>query len=152
VDAVREKLNRRAARQFRAQTHFFGYEGRCAFPTNFDANYTQALGRLAGLCAARGLGGVLVALQGLQGPPESWRPVAIPLARLIHMEARNGVEKPVIAKALVDLKGSPFRSFSAQRDDWLTTDSYVFPGPIQFGGEESLTDRRSHTLRLEQGN
>jgi pyrophosphate--fructose-6-phosphate 1-phosphotransferase len=151
VEAVREKLKQTGSTTLRAHTHFFGYEGRCGFPTNFDSDYTQALGRLAGLCVTRGLGGVLVALQDLSGPVESWRPIAVPLARLIHLEMRHGAEKPVIEKALVELDGAPFRSFSEQRAAWLTSDCYSYPGPIQFGEGNVLADRRTHTLLLEQG-
>jgi pyrophosphate--fructose-6-phosphate 1-phosphotransferase len=120
--------------------HFFGYEGRSCLPSNFDANYGYALGKLSALAAQDGLTGVILALQGLLRPPEEWIPKAVPIARLMHFETRSGKDKPVIAKALVDLKGKAYQRYAKDKEKWKIDDCYLQPGPIQFYGDSSLTD------------
>jgi pyrophosphate--fructose-6-phosphate 1-phosphotransferase len=134
---------------FQVQGHFFGYEGRSGQPSNFDADYTYALGRLAALLVAAGRTGSLCALAGLAGPAERWRALAVPLTSMMRVEQRKGRAVPVIGKALVRLDAEPFRTFAAAREAWAADDAYVFPGPIQFFGPGAIADARTHTLALE---
>ncbi len=119
---------------FHALPHFFGYEGRSAFPSNFDASYCYTLGHLATLAVRSKCSGYMCFVSNLHEPVEKWDFGAVPLSSLMHLEMRKGALKPVIAKALVDLKGKPFKFFSQQRDKWRIEDRYSFPGPIQFEG------------------
>lgn len=154
VDAVAERLARLsagAARGFRAQTHFLGYEGRCAFPSNFDADYTYALGRLAAALVAFERTGYICALRGLAGPPERWQARAVPITALMHLEQRRGRATPVVAKAHVRLDGPVFRALAAERERMTDDDGYRYPGPIQYFGPEEVAGLRSETLRLERG-
>ena len=156
VELVGRELSSRAARgsfhgRFSAQTHFLGYEGRCAAPSNFDADYTAALGRTAALLVACGRSGVMAAVGGLLGPPSSWVPSGVPITSLLHLEVRKGRPTPVIRKALVDLDGAPFGAFVAVRDAWAAEDAYVAPGAIQYWGPESVCESRPWTLALERG-
>ncbi|MDD4961560.1 MAG: diphosphate--fructose-6-phosphate 1-phosphotransferase, partial [Candidatus Marinimicrobia bacterium] len=117
VEMVTDKLNALQAEgkykgKFKTHTHFFGYEGRCSFPSNFDADYTYALGYTAAVLAANGLSGYMSAVRGLAGPADAWIPGGIPMTRMMNMERRHGQNKPVIRKALVDLQGEPFRVFA----------------------------------------
>lgn len=134
----------------KAQCHFFGYEGRCANPSLFDADYTYALGRTAALLAAARASGYLCALSRLAEPVARWIPRAVPLTSLMRMEERKGRRVPVIGKALVDLDGAPFRRFAAERNAW-TEDVYRFPGAIQYFGPDDVSRRPTRTLLLEQG-
>jgi len=156
VEMVGRELARRRrdggfSGSFSAQTHFLGYEGRCAAPTNFDADYTAALGRTAAHLVALGRTGLMAAVQGLVGAPATWTPVGVPVAARLHMERRKGRAVPVIRKALVDLDGAPFRAFAAERDRWILDDAYVYPGAIQYWGPEAVTEARPRTLVLERG-
>ena len=126
--------------KFAAQGHFLGYEGRCCFPSNFDANYGYALGMLAAVAVRDGLTGVICAIQNLQKEPLKWQMKAIPIIQLMHLEVRGGREIAVIQKTLVDLKAKPFGLFFSLRNSWRIQDNYQYPGPIQFFGDPDLTD------------
>jgi pyrophosphate--fructose-6-phosphate 1-phosphotransferase len=126
--------------KFLAQEHFFGYEGRACLPTNFDANYCYALGRLAAIGVRDGATGMICAVQNLKRPPEEWRAKLVPIVQMMRMEVRKGKEKPVVEKALVDLRGKAFAHFSQARTSWEIEDHYRYPGPIQFFGARELTD------------
>ena len=151
IRLVKQELERRNFRvKFQTQEHFFGYEGRCALPTNFDANYTYALGRSAAQAIQQGLTGVICGMRGLKSAASSWQPTFVPLLNLMHLEVRKGVQKPVIQKALVDLKGKAFAAFAQSRKRWELEDCYNQPGPIQFSGSHNLTDRCPVSLILAQ--
>jgi pyrophosphate--fructose-6-phosphate 1-phosphotransferase len=136
--------------RFSAITHFFGYEGRCGSPSNFDANYTYALGYNAAVLALNKCSGYLSSVRKLVRNPKQWECGAVPLTMMMNIERRKGKEKPVIRKALVDLKGEPFKQFTKKRDMWAATESYIFPGPIQYFGPVELTDITTATLQYEQ--
>ena len=136
--------------KFSPLTHFFGYEGRCAMPSNFDADYCYALGRTAACLIASGVTGYMSSVQNLTAPAAQWIAGGIPTTMMMNMERRHGELKPVIQKALVDLQGKPFTYFAAHRDEWAHTMSFIYPGPIQFYGEPELCDQPSRTLSLEQ--
>ena len=120
--------------------HFFGYEGRAGFPTNFDANYCTALGFTAALLISTGHTGYMAAVLNLTSPVEKWEIAGVPITMLMHLEKRKEKLKPVIEKALVDLQGKVFMHFQEAREDWATEDHYRFQGPIQFSGDPVLTD------------
>lgn len=136
---------------FSAQGHFFGYEGRCADPSNFDADYCYSLGAVAAFLAAAGLTGYLASVRDLLKPAARWRAGGVPLAALLNLERRHGKDKPVIRKALVDLKGAPFRAFVRMRGHWALEDAYASPGPLQFWGPREVAYAVPETLRLERG-
>lgn len=138
------------AGKFSAITHFFGYEGRCGAPSNFDANYCYALGYNAAVLALNGLTGYLSSVRRLVRPPARWECGGVPLTMMMNMERRKGKEKPVIQKALVDLGGVPFRALEKHREAWALEDAYSFPGPIQYFGPASVTDVPTKTLLHEQ--
>lgn len=144
---VKEELRKQNI-SFNVVNHFFGYEGRACFPSNFDANYCYALGRLGSLAAREGVTGGILAIKHLSRPVSEWEPAVIPLVQLMKLETRKGVEKPVIAKALVDLTGKPFSHFARIRKKWRLEDLYQMPGPIQFFGDPTLTDRPPISLCL----
>jgi pyrophosphate--fructose-6-phosphate 1-phosphotransferase len=129
------------------QEHFFGYEGRSCLPTNFDANYAYSLGILGAMAARDRATGVICALRSLKESPDRWIPVVSSLVPMIHLEERNGSQKPVIAKVLVDVKGPHFITFSTNRNQWAIEDQYRFPGPIQFFGDPVLTDACPYIVR-----
>ena len=137
--------------KFSAITHFFGYEGRCGVPSNFDANYTYALGYNAAVLALNKCTGYLSSVRKLSKKAQDWECGGIPLTMMMNIERRKGKEKPVIKKALVELKGEPFKHLAKNRADWAVNDQYVFPGPIQFFGPAEVTDMTTFTLMLEQG-
>lgn len=142
IDLVMKNLKKRSdyKGKFTPQHHFFGYEGRSCFPSNFDANYCYALGHVAALAIRDQLTGVICSLQKLSGPVANWKVQAVPIVQLMHFEMRNNKEKPVIEKYLVDAKGALFLHFLHVRKSWETEDLYLYPGPIQFFGDQLLTD------------
>jgi diphosphate-dependent phosphofructokinase len=137
MELVKKELGRLGVK-CNALNHFFGYEGRACLPTNFDANYCYALGLFAALAARDSANGVILAVKNLRRPVQEWEPKAVPIVQLMDFELRSGKEKPVIAKALVDLQGKPFRHFAQNRKKWRTDDFYQMPGPIQFFGDSEL--------------
>ncbi len=136
--------------KFSALHHFFGYEGRCAAPSNFDADYCYALGYNAACLIAAGVTGYISSLRNLTRPSVQWLAGGVPITMMFNMERRNGKIKPVIQKALVNLNDTPFRRFAAKRDDWAINTSYVFPGPIQYFGPSEVCDQPTLTLHYEQ--
>lgn len=147
IDLVQKELNKREFKgKFNAFSHFFGYEGRSCMPTNFDANYCYALGSLAYLAIREELTGMICSIQHLNQSTEHWEMKMVPLVNLIHLEIRLGKEKPVIKKALVDINGKAFLKFASLRKEWELQDHYLSPGPIQFFGDEALTDSVPITL------
>lgn len=147
---VERELRERGIEGFSPAFHFLGYEGRCALPTEFDATYCYGLGWLAGAQIAHGLTGTLTAIRNPIQAPADWVPVALPLVRLMDVEERNGKQKPVITKALVELSGGAFQSFARQRSLWAETDSFRQPGPVQYFGGRELTWRPPMTLLAEE--
>lgn len=137
--------------KFAWQNHFFGYEGRCAFPSNFDADYCYSLGYTAFVLAASGLSGYLSSVRNLTAPASDWEAGGVPLVSMMNMERRHGSDKPVIKKALVELDGAPFKEFAAHRAAWALSSDYRVPGGIQYFGPSELTDKPSLTLLLERG-
>ncbi|WP_428039703.1 diphosphate--fructose-6-phosphate 1-phosphotransferase [Candidatus Avelusimicrobium fimicolum] len=137
--------------KFSAITHFFGYEGRCGIPSTFDANYTYALGYNAAVLALNKCSGYLSSVRKLTKKAQDWECGGIPLTMMMNIERRKGKEKPVIKKALVELKGEPFKHLLKNRADWAELDLYTFPGPIQFFGPDEVTNLTTFTLLLEQG-
>ncbi|GAU25764.1 hypothetical protein TSUD_222210 [Trifolium subterraneum] len=135
--------------EFKGQSHFFGYEGRCGLPTNFDANYCYALGYGAGALLHSGKTGLISSVANLCAPVEEWTVGGTALTSLMDVERRHGKFKPVIKKAMVELEGAPFKKFASLRDEWALKNCYTSPGPIQFTGPGS--DAVSHTLLLESG-
>ncbi len=136
--------------KFDFQTHFFGYEGRCAFPSNFDADYCYSLGYTAFLLAASGLSGYIASVKRLSSPAAEWEAGGVPLVSMMNIERRHGEDRPVIRKALVDLSGAPFREFAARRSAWALSSDYRVPGGMQYFGPSELTDRPTATLLLER--
>ena len=136
--------------KFSAQHHFFGYEGRCAAPSNFDADYCYALGTSAAQLIANGKTGYMAIVKNTTAPAEEWVAGGVPITMMMNMERRNGEMKPVIRKALVELDGAPFKAFASQRDKWARETAYVYPGPIQYWGPTEVCDQPTRTLALEQ--
>ncbi len=135
--------------KFNAQHHFFGYEGRCAFPSNFDADYCYSLGYNAFLLIQNGFTGYLSSIRNLHRPSTEWTAGGMPITKMMNIERRGGEDKPVIKKALVDLNGGPFKYFKDHRDEWKANTCYTFPGAIQYYGPEEVCDLTTKTLRLE---
>ena len=135
--------------KFSALHHFFGYEGRCAAPSNFDADYCYALGYNAANLINAGVTGYISSLRNLTKPSVQWLAGGVPITMMFNMERRHGEMKPVIQKALVRLDGTPFRRFAAKRDDWAINTCYVFPGPIQYFGPAEVCDQPTMTLHYE---
>ncbi|MBD5272434.1 MAG: diphosphate--fructose-6-phosphate 1-phosphotransferase [Bacteroides sp.] len=135
--------------KFAAQHHFFGYEGRCADPTNFDADYTYALGYNAAMLINAGLTGYMSSVRNLTDHTENWICGGIPITMMMNMERRNGELKPVIQKALVNLNGRPYLTFASKRETLALNTLYQYPGPIQYFGPAEICDRPSMTLLLE---
>ena len=136
--------------KFAALHHFFGYEGRCAAPSNFDADYCYALGTSAAQLIANDKTGYMAIVKNTTAPTDEWKAGGVPITMMMNMERRNGEMKPVIRKALVELDGNPFKTFAAKRDEWARETSFVYPGPIQYWGPSSVCDRPTCTLALEQ--
>lgn len=137
--------------KFSAINHFFGYEGRCAIPSNFDADYTYSLGYTASLLISEGKTGYMSSVRNLTAPATEWIAGGVPITMMMNMEKRHGKMKPVIQKALVRLDGAPFKYFAAHREDWADEKaSYVYPGPIQYYGPTEVCDLPTKTLQLEK--
>ena len=136
--------------KFNAQHHFFGYEGRCAAPSNYDADYCYALGFNASQLIAAGKTGYMSSVRNTTAPAAEWVAGGIPITMMMNMERRHGEMKPVIQKALVDLNGAPFKAFAANRELWAKETCYVYPGPIQYFGPTEVCDQTTKTLALEQ--
>ena len=130
--------------------HFFGYEGRCAFPSNFDADYCYSLGYNAAMLIQYGYNGYLSKVSNLSKPADEWVAGGMPITKMMNIERRNGKDKPVIRKALVDLDGAPFKYFAAHRDEWAVETCYNFPGAIQYFGPSEVCDLTTKTLALEK--
>ena len=137
--------------KFAAQHHFFGYEGRCAAPSNYDADYCYALGTSAAQLVANGKTGYMAIVKNTTAPAEEWVAGGVPITMMMNMERRNGELKPVIRKALVRLDGAPFKEFAAHREEWAEKSCFVYPGPIQYFGPTEVCDQCTMTLKLEQG-
>ena len=131
--------------------HFFGYEGRCAFPSNFDADYCYALGYNAFMLIQYGYTGYLSKVSNISKPAEEWVAGGMPITKMMNIERRNGADKPVIRKALVELDGKPFKFFEANRETWAVETCYTYPGAIQYYGPSSVCDITTRTLALEKG-
>lgn len=155
ISMIEEKLKALKAEgkysgKFSAQSHFFGYEGRCAFPSNFDADYCYSLGFNAFALISFGLTGYLSSVRNLTAPASEWIAGGVPLTMMMNMERRHGEMKPVIKKALVELDGPVFKQLEENREDWAMNDRYLFPGAIQYFGPSSVCDITTRTLQLEQ--
>ena len=144
------KAEGKFAGKFSAQHHFFGYEGRCAAPSNFDADYCYSLGYTASLLIASGKTGYMSSVRNTTAPAAEWIAGGVPITMMMNMERRHGEMKPVIQKALVKLDGAPFKAFAAQREAWAKETAYVYPGPIQYFGPTEVCDQPTKTLQLEQ--
>ncbi|MFW5694078.1 MAG: diphosphate--fructose-6-phosphate 1-phosphotransferase [Alkalispirochaeta sp.] len=156
IEMVEDQLRLLSARdsysgKFSWQNHFFGYEGRCAFPSNFDADYTYSLGYTAFVLIANGLTGYISSVGNLSRPAEEWTAGGVPLTMMMNMEQRHGKKKPVIRKALVELDGAPFAEFARNRDTWARETAYTYPGAIQYFGPSEVCDAPTMTLLLEHG-
>ena len=155
-EMVRSELAKRKAAgsykgKFGTQHHFFGYEGRCAFPSNFDADYCYSLGYNAFMLIQYGYTGYLSKVSNISRPAEEWVAGGMPITKMMNMERRNGEDKPVIRKALVELDGAPFKFFEAHRDEWAVKTSFTYPGAIQYFGPAEVCDLTTRTLALEKG-
>ena len=137
--------------KFSALNHFFGYEGRCAFPSNFDADYCYSLGYNAFMLISYGYTGYLSTITNLSKPASEWNAGGMPITKMMNLEQRHGTQKPVIRKALVDLNGKPFRYFEKRRAEWAEKTCYKYPGAIQYYGPSSVADITTRTLALEKG-
>jgi len=156
IDMVADKLKEWKAEgkfkgKFTALANFFGYEGRCAAPSNFDANYTYSLGYVAALIIESGKTGYMSSVRNLTTPADKWIAGGVPITMMMNLEKRHGQMKPVIQKALVKLDGKPFQEFATHRAEWSIKTSYVFPGPIQYFGPSEVCDATTKTLQLEKG-
>jgi pyrophosphate--fructose-6-phosphate 1-phosphotransferase len=155
IDMVREKINEmksegKTEAKFNPLSHFMGYEGRCAAPSNYDADYCYALGYTAGQMVRANLTGYTVMVENTTQPADKWVAGAVPVTAMLNIEVRKGKAKPVIKKALVELEGEPFKAFAANRDEWAINDCYVYPGPIQYFGPAEVCDQTTVTLSLEK--
>ncbi|MBR5316687.1 MAG: diphosphate--fructose-6-phosphate 1-phosphotransferase, partial [Lachnospiraceae bacterium] len=152
---VKDKLDARKAAgtytgKFGALHHFLGYEGRCAFPSNFDADYCYSLGYNAFMLIQYGYNGYLSKVSNLSAPANEWVAGGMPITKMMNIERRHGEDKPVIKKALVELDGAPFKYFEAHRDQWAEETCFVYPGAIQYYGPAEVCDITTVTLALEQ--
>jgi len=155
IDMVADKLREWKAEnkfkgKFTALANFFGYEGRCAAPSNFDADYTYSLGYVSAVIIGSGKTGYMASVRNLTAPAEKWIAGGVPITMMMNLEKRNGHMKPVIQKALVKLDGNPFKEFAKNRAEWSVKTSYVFPGPIQYFGPSEVCDATTKTLQLEK--
>ena len=154
ADMVAAKLEEWKAKgkfvgKFATQHHFFGYEGRCAAPSNFDADYCYSLGATASMLIAAGKTGYMASVKNTVAPAEEWLAGGIPITMMMNIEKRSGELKPVIKKALVELDGAPFKEFEKHRKEWERETAFVYPGPIQYFGPSEVCDRPTITLQLE---
>ena len=152
---VKDKLAARKAAgtydgKFSPLHHFFGYEGRCAFPSNFDADYCYSLGYNAFMLILNGYNGYLSKVSNLSKPAEKWVAGGMPITKMMNMERRNGKDKPVIRKALVELNGKPFKYFKKNRAQWAEETCFTYPGAIQYFGPAAVCDVTTKTLALEK--
>ncbi|MBR4366273.1 MAG: diphosphate--fructose-6-phosphate 1-phosphotransferase [Bacteroidaceae bacterium] len=136
--------------KFGSQHHFFGYEGRCAAPSNYDADYCYSLGYNASRLIANGKTGYMSIIKNTTAPAAEWIAGGVPITMMMNLEKRNGKMKPVIRKALVELDGAPFKFFAAHREEWAKETAYVYPGPIQYWGPTEVCDQPTITLQLEK--
>ena len=136
--------------KFGTQHHFFGYEGRCAAPSNYDADYCYSLGFNASRLIANGKTGYMSVIKNTTAPAAEWIAGGVPITMMMNMERRNGAMKPVIRKALVELDGAPFKYFASKREEWAKNTCYIYPGPIQYWGPSEVCDQCTKTLALEQ--
>ena len=155
-ELVKNELAKRKAAgtykgKFSALHHFFGYEGRCAFPSNFDADYCYSLGYNAFMLIQYGYTGYLSKVSNISKSADEWVAGGMPITKMMNIERRNGADKPVIRKALVELDGKPFKYFEANRDKWAVETCFTYPGAIQCFGPSEVCDRTTVTLALEQG-
>jgi diphosphate-dependent phosphofructokinase len=153
AELVGRKLKASAAfkGKFSSQRHFFGYEGRAAAPTNFDADYCYSLGCVAAILVRSGKTGYMASIRGVSKGVDQWSAGGIPISMLFNMETRHGHLKPVIQKALVELEGPAFKALTANRAEWEIEDAFIYPGPIQYFGPPEVCDAITKTLELEQG-
>ena len=135
--------------KFATQKHFFGYEGRCAAPSNFDADYCYSLGRVAALLIKSGKTGYMSSVRNLTKPAAEWVAGGIPITMMMNMEKRSGKMKPVIQKALVKLDNGPFKYFESKREEWAAKTLYKYPGPIQYWGPSEIVDITTETIQHE---
>lgn len=154
IDLVGDMLRERKAQgkysgKFSTQSHFLGYEGRCAAPSNFDADYCYSIGYTVACLVESGKTGYMASVRNLHKPASEWMAGGVPLTMMMNMERRKGHDHPVIRKALVDLEGKPFKEFAANRNRWMTDECYLYPGPIQYFGPAEVCDQISETLVLE---
>ncbi len=157
VELVKAKLAERKKAgtyqgKFSTQTHFFGYEGRCSAPSNFDADYCYSLGYNAAAILGTGATAYMSYVGNLTKPAVEWMAGAVPLTAMMNVERRHGEDKPVIRKALVELEGAPFRKYASVREQWAVETSYVYPGPIQYYGPSEVCDATTETIQLEHLN
>ena len=150
ANLAERKKNGTFAGKFGAQHHFLGYEGRCAFPSNFDADYCYSLGYNAAMLIQYGYTGYLSKVSNLQAPAEEWVAGGMPITKMMNIERRHGADKPVIRKALVELEGAPFKFFAEHRAQWATETCFVYPGAIQYFGPSEVCDQPTITLALEK--
>ena len=155
VNLVSEKLREMEANgdysgSFSTQTHFLGYEGRCAAPSNFDADYCYSLGITASVLISEGKTGYMASVRNLTAPSEQWIAGGVPITMMMNMEKRHGHMKPVIQKALVELDGAPYNYFKSKRKEWAYDTNYIFPGPIQYFGPTEVCDATTEMLKLEK--
>ena len=154
-DMCEAKLNQMKAEgkyngKFAALHYFFGSEGRCATPSNYDADYCYALGTSAAHLIANGKTGYMAIVKNTTKPTDEWIAGGVPITMMMNLERRNGEMKPVIRKALVDLNGKPFKTLVENREKWAIDTCYIFPGPIQYWGPSEVCDRPTKTLALEK--
>ena len=147
---AKELKNRGSKAKFNALNHFFGYEGRCAFPSNFDADYCYSLGYNAFLLISNGLTGYMSTVTNLSAGPQNWEAGGIPITKMMNLERRHGEYKPVIRKALVELDGKPFKYFESKREEWAEKTCFTYPGAIQYYGPAEVCDITTKTLALEK--
>ncbi len=144
------KAEGKYAGKFGTQYHFFGYEGRCAAPSNFDADYCYSLGYTASVLVAEGKTGYMSSVRNTTAPADEWIAGGVPVTMMMNMEKRHGHMKPVIQKALVELEGAPFKYFVSKRGEWANGTEFIYPGPIQYFGPTEVCDQTTETLKFEQ--